>query len=51
MQGPRTLRSEVYFLYAAMTKGEGNAADERFSAAFLYHKKSTGSRNIASRAL
>jgi hypothetical protein len=26
------LRSETYFLYAAATKDEGNAADERFSA-------------------
>jgi hypothetical protein len=31
-KAPEFLRSETYFLYAAATKDEGNAADERFSA-------------------
>ena len=35
VQGPRVLRSEAYFLYAATTKGEGNAANGCFSTALL----------------
>jgi hypothetical protein len=27
------LRNEAYAMYAAVTKGDGNAADERFSSA------------------
>jgi hypothetical protein len=32
-KAPEILRNEAYLMYAAMTKDEGNAADERFSAA------------------
>ena len=32
-KAPEAVRSEAYWKYAATTKNEGNAADERFSAA------------------
>jgi hypothetical protein len=32
-KAPEILRSEAYYMYAAATKDEGNAADGRFSAA------------------
>ena len=32
-KAPEILRNEAYWTYAAMTKGEGNVADGRFSAA------------------
>jgi len=39
-EAPEILRSETYFAYAATTKDEGNAADERFSA--VCKDKTTG---------
>jgi hypothetical protein len=43
-RAPEILRSETYLAYAATTKDEGNAADERFST--VCKDKTTGKIHI-----